>query len=117
MFQGGEPSDYGRFARTAGVDIARQCDGFCLAIDGVVREMQRRESEPQLTPDEARSKFCFDEWEAGKTYKEINAALKRYPQWEHFGDEKSVRGPINAWGKRIGVNPRQGQRGRRESAK
>lgn len=70
----------------------------------------------QLTTDEARAKFCFEEWQAGKTLKEINTSLKRHPAWEHFDNEKSVRGPINSWAKRIKVQPRPGQRGRRKSS-
>jgi hypothetical protein len=66
-----------------------------------------------LLPNEARAKFCFEQWQSGKGYKEINAALKRHPEWEHFEDDKSVRGPIIAWAKRIDVKPRRGQPGRR----
>jgi hypothetical protein len=67
----------------------------------------------QLTPIQARKKFCFDQWEAGKTLKEINVALKHHPVWESYADDKYVRRPINSWAKTIGVKPRAGQRGRR----
>jgi len=73
--------------------------------------------EVPLTADEQRSKFCFEEWQRGQTLKQINAALKKHPEWDQFEDDKSVRGPIIAWGKRIGVSPRTGQRGRPKSAK
>lgn len=70
--------------------------------------------DPRLTEAEERQKFCFEAWQNGKTLKEINAALSRHESWEHYTDSKSVRGPIHAWGKRIGVKPRSGQRGRRK---
>jgi hypothetical protein len=70
----------------------------------------------ELTPNEARAKFCFEEWQSGKSYKQINAALKRDSGWEYFEDDKSVRGPINTWGKRIGVKPRDGQPGRQSKS-
>jgi hypothetical protein len=77
----------------------------------------RRERQPELTTEEARMKFCFEEWQAGRTHKEINAALKRHAVWEHFDQDVKVRGPINSWGKRIGVKPRRGQPGRRPKPK
>jgi hypothetical protein len=73
-------------------------------------------AEPVLTPDEERQKFCFEQWQANKSLGEINAMLKRHPYWEHFDDEKQVRGPRDAWGKRIGVKPRKGQPGRRKKS-
>jgi hypothetical protein len=66
-----------------------------------------------LTSTEARNKFCFEQWQAGKTLKELNAALKRHPDWDAFEDDKAVRSAINSWARRIGVRPRKGQRGRR----
>lgn len=68
--------------------------------------------DPKLTPNEARAKFCFEEWQAGKSYKEINAALKRHPEWESYDECVKVRGPIESWAKRLGVVPRKGQPGR-----
>ena len=73
-------------------------------------------SEP-LTPEEQRNKFCFEEWERGQTYKQINVALKNNSKWEQFADDRSVRGAINAWSKKIDVVPRKGQRGRPKSSK
>jgi hypothetical protein len=67
-----------------------------------------------LTPTEARAKFCFEAWQAGASHKEINTALKRHPEWEHFNNAIKVRGPINSWAKRIGVKPRKGQPGRQK---
>jgi len=79
-------------------------------IEALTRDV---ESSLSLLPTEAREKFCFEQWEAGKSYKEINAALKRHPEWECFEDERAVRKPINAWAKRIKATPRKGQPGRR----
>lgn len=70
---------------------------------------------PKLTPTEARARFCFSEWEAGATLKEINAALRKNAEWEHFEDYGNVRGAIKSWGKRVGVEPRTGQPGRKSS--
>jgi hypothetical protein len=66
-----------------------------------------------LTPEQARAKFCFEQWQSGKTYKEINKALKEHSEWEHYDNEKAVRGPIKMWATRIGVIPRTGHPGRR----
>jgi hypothetical protein len=70
-----------------------------------------------LTPSEERAKFCFEQWNAGKSYKEINAALKKHPVWEHFASAIGVRSPIMAWSKRIGKQPRKGQAGRPKGGK
>ncbi len=69
-------------------------------------------AEARLTPNEERAKFCFEKWQAGQSYKEINTALKRNQEWDHFESAASVRGPIISWAKRIGSTPRQGQPGR-----
>lgn len=79
-----------------------------------IRLCSEAAAEKPLTPADAKSKFCFDEWQRGQTLKEINNALKKHPDWEHFEDEKHVRGPIKAWGKRVGIEPRSGQPGRRK---
>jgi hypothetical protein len=91
------------------------------AVYGDIAETHRRlvelwDVDQQLTPHEARAQFCFDEWQSGKSLKEINAGLKRHPEWEHFDDERKVRGPINSWANRLGVTPRKGQPGRRAKA-
>jgi hypothetical protein len=70
---------------------------------------------PPLTETQEKQKFCFEEWQKGKTYKEINAALKQH-SWDSYEHPKSVRGPIRAWSQHIGVEPRVGQRGRRKSS-
>jgi hypothetical protein len=68
----------------------------------------------RLTPNEARDKFCFEQWQySDATLKEINAALKRHPEWQEFSDDKAVRGAINRWADRLGVKPQKRQRGRR----
>ena len=78
-----------------------------LPTPGTVRGMQ-----PRLTSTEARAKFCYEQWQSGKTYKEINVCLKNNPEWEQFENETHVRGPIKMWGDRIGIPPRMGNRGR-----
>jgi hypothetical protein len=70
------------------------------------------EDELQLTPDEQRDKFCFEEKLKGKSYKEINVALKVHPTLEHFEDARSVRGPIKRRARRIGVDAPRGEPGR-----
>lgn len=73
--------------------------------------------EDPLTPTQSRNKFCYEQWQAGKTHGEINAALKKHSEWEAFDDEKSVRGPIAQWAKQNGNLPiRSGQPGRRKKA-
>jgi hypothetical protein len=74
-----------------------------------------KEALEELTEDEKCQKFCFEKWQEGWSHKEINTALKKRPVWEHYHDPKAVRGPIKAWSKRIGVEPRRGQPGRRKS--
>lgn len=89
-----------------------------LKAHGVARYIQEtiRLIEPDLTPIEARNKFCFDEWQAGQSYKEINVALHHHSEWEAFEDDLAVRSAIHSWGKRIGQSPRRGQPGRRAKA-
>lgn len=94
---------------TNNADWCIRAENFAAICDWLATQFEV----PELTPNEARAKFCFDEWQRGKSLKEINADLNRHPEWESFDDPKHVRGPINAWGKRIGVEPRKGQPGRR----
>jgi hypothetical protein len=73
--------------------------------------------DPELTATEARNKFCFEQWQGGKTLKEINTSLRNDPEWEPYEDEKAVRSAINAWAKKAGQTPRRGQPGRPRSRK
>jgi hypothetical protein len=91
--------------------IINEIEVEILSAEG--SEFSSDDEAPELTVDEARAKFCFEQWQACKSYKEINAALKRHPEWEDFEDDRAVRGPISAWAQRIGVKPRRGQPGRR----
>ncbi len=110
--ENGNRSNPFRWARESIDDAAAKVACELQQVADYVGDLVRL-VEPQLTINEARSRFCFEEWQDGKTYKEINVALKHHSEWEHFEDEKAVRGPIESWGKRIGVEPRKGQRGRR----
>jgi hypothetical protein len=73
--------------------------------------------EPELTPTDARNKFCYEQWQRGQTYKEIWAALKLHPEWEQVSDPKAVRGPIKAWAAKHGLDIREGQPGKPKRAK
>ena len=111
----GDPSDPFLWLRESIDDAAAEAVNEMQHVADYVDELIGF-IEPDLTPTEARAKFCFEEWQAGKTYKEINVALRHHPDWEHFDDEKAVRGPINSWASRIGKEPRKGQPGKRAKA-
>ena len=68
------------------------------------------------TPDEDRQKFCFDQWQAGKLRKEINAALKHHPTWDAMPRRRKRPPPSQRMGKAYHVVPRSGQPGRRKSS-
>jgi len=110
----GNPNDPFRWARESIDDAARRVADELQHVANYIGELIRL-IEPNLTPTEARAKFCFERWQAGDSYKKINATLKR-SDWESFDDDKHVRGPINTWSKRIGVEPRKGHPGRRTKA-
>lgn len=78
-----------------------------------------RDPDASLTKEEKRQKFAFEAWEVGQGHEEINAVFKLNPLWESYdvGSERSVRRPIEAWAKRIGVKPRKGKRARAVSKK
>src|SRR5690606_5656413 len=67
-----------------------------------------------LTPTEARNKFCYEEWQRGQILKEINAAVKKRPEWEPYEDDRGVRSAIKAWADPRGLPIRKGQPGRRK---
>lgn len=69
------------------------------------------------SPTDARNKFCFEQWEHHHaTLKEIRVSVAKRPEWEPLADERSVRGPINAWAKKIGATVTRRRAGRRPAA-
>jgi hypothetical protein len=64
------------------------------------------------TPTDARNKFCYEQWQGGKSYMQIFIALKDHPEWEQLSDEKAVRGPIHSWAKKHSLPVRKGERGK-----
>jgi hypothetical protein len=72
------------------------------------------DAEPPLSAEDACNKFCFEQWQSGRTYKEIFLSLKQYPEWkERFSGSLAIRGAIKAWAAKNGLTPRKGARGRR----
>jgi hypothetical protein len=68
-------------------------------------------------PSDERNKFCYEEWQRGKTLKEIWVETKRHGEWEQLGDLWAIRGPIKAWARKHGLAVRSGQPGRPDRAK
>lgn len=79
-------------------------------------ELRPAPAEPQ-TPIESRNEFCWREWNAGQSYGEINAMLRKRPGWESFTDDRAVRKAIAAWAEPRGLYVRAGQPGRRPRSK
>lgn len=91
-------------------------DEFSLGMEAELGGIIEESQEAKLTPDEQRQKFCFEERRAGKTYKEINAALRRHPTWEDYDSDLSVRSAIVSWEKRTGQSLPKRNSGRRREA-
>jgi hypothetical protein len=97
---------------------ATACDPKATAdlLDMLANDVEDKGA-PPLIPNDARNKFCFDQWQAGQTLKAIRVAVSKHPEWEHLAHDASVRGPIKAWGKRINAKPRKGNPGRHRALK
>ncbi len=57
-----------------------------------------------LTTELQQAKFCFEQNKSGKSYKQINAELRRREEFHEYRHDSGVRGPINKWRKHIGMD-------------
>jgi hypothetical protein len=115
MFGGGRPPHW-RDSSTMETTLERAV----LVIERVddIRRLAVAQQAAALSPTDARNKFCFEQWESHhKTLKEIRVAVSKHPEWEQLADERSVRGPIYAWAKKIGATVTGRKAGRRPAAK
>lgn len=91
---------------------------------GALLEMQIRkelaralESEPPLSPVDARNKFCFEEWQRDETKKTIRTVVNKRPEWEQLNADSSVDKAITAWSKACGIEQRKSGPGRKRVSK
>ena len=113
----GKPRD-GQAARQTHSSFATQLHAIATKIDlaialaGYRRPYADGESQEQSAAEE-RGKFCFDLWQRGYSYKQINEALTQHPKFQNFKTPYTIRGPISSWAKRHGLTPRKGKPGPR----
>ena len=83
-------------------------------IDRAIHGAQRHaDGGGAIGPNDARNRFCYEQWEAGRTLKEIWVDVKDHAEWEQVSEPAAVRGPINSWASKNGLIVTKRHPGRR----
>jgi hypothetical protein len=53
-----------------------------------------------VLPNDARDRWMVEQWQAGKTAKEIHTLRAQHPEWVQFAEERSVEGAIKRFAKK-----------------